>query len=270
MEKITFTRSELYTLVWKFPMLQIARHYDVSTMGIRNACQKMIIPLPDKRYWTTLPYKRKAVPKLSADYKGLTTITIFRKNYEMQFRKTIKTTPLLDLAESIKKDKNVPLYVHPNFNEPVAIVVNTLQNWKGSKEIYDNNSKQDVLNLDVSDQSLNRALLFMDAFIKVLHHRGHQFEARSYKTGTVILFGNIEITIYLREARRRIITDVREGKSEYIFAGELIFGIKKNEEKKEWRDGNTLLEDNLALIVARLEIMAEEEKKWIEAGLKYD
>jgi hypothetical protein len=30
MDKITFTRSELYGLVWKFPIPQIAKHYNLA------------------------------------------------------------------------------------------------------------------------------------------------------------------------------------------------------------------------------------------------
>lgn len=46
MDKVIFTRLELYNLVWKFPIVQIAKHYDVSRMSIKNACDKMQIPLP--------------------------------------------------------------------------------------------------------------------------------------------------------------------------------------------------------------------------------
>ena len=45
---------------------------------------------------------------------------------------------------------------------------------------------------------------------------------------------------------------------------ETIFQVGKYSDQKEWRDSTTPLKGILARIVAKLEIMAEKEKKWKE------
>lgn len=82
-------------MIWKLPLNKIARKYDISRLGIKNACKKMEISLPGSKYWTKYDYVRKATPKLSEYQDGKTSIEIFKKQYEMQSRNAHKTTPLV-------------------------------------------------------------------------------------------------------------------------------------------------------------------------------
>jgi len=265
MDKVIFTRAELYALVWKFPIIQIAKHYEISSAGIKNACSKMKIPLPGSKHWTTLEYKRKTTPRLSMDYTGSTAIGILKKTYEIQLRNTPKSTPLLDLVKSIKSDSDAPLTVPSKLTNPVNIVAKTFEYWKNKAKT--NFQDNDILYLNVCEKNMNRALLFMDTFIKLLEHRGHKFEHKEDQTGVVYLFDRIEIDVYLREALKRIPPTPSQDTSTYVYTGDLIFRIIKESNKKEWRDGPILLEENLALIVAKLELMAEEERKWKEDSI---
>lgn len=260
MDKITFTRSELYTLVWKFPLIQIAKHYEISSMGIKNACDKMQIPLPKNKHWTGPDYKRKNIPELSLNYFGINEIGILKKTYEMQLRKTTKKTPLLDLIQSIKNEINAPLIVPEKLENPIQIV-------KATKDYYESktldsdiqNNKIQILAIKVSSKNINRALLFMDTFIKLIEYRGYQFGKDLNGFDTVFFKNGIEIKIDLREALKRVTRNGLRETSEYVFTDDFIFRISKGSEKKEWRDGRILLEKNLALIVAKLELMAAED-----------
>ena len=51
MEKIVFTREELYELVWSEPLTRLAKKYNISDNGIRKKCKKMNIPLPKVGHW---------------------------------------------------------------------------------------------------------------------------------------------------------------------------------------------------------------------------
>ncbi|MCR4029797.1 MULTISPECIES: hypothetical protein [Flavobacterium] len=260
MDKITFTRSELYTLVWKFPLVQIAKHYEISTMGIKNACSKLEIPLPKNKHWTGPEYKRINIPKLAFNYKGNNEISIFKKRYEMHFRIASKPTPLQELAVKIKNDENAPLQVPKKLKNPFPIVTATEKLWI-SKVLNDGiyEAKSNVLDLNVSIDSINRALLFMNAFIKLIEYRGHKFGKSEHGLDTVFFSNGIEIKVDLREALKRITANGLRETTEYVFTGDFIFRIAKESDKKEWRDGRIMLEDNLALIVAKLELMALEE-----------
>jgi len=53
--------------------------------------------------------------------------------------------------------------------------------------------------------------------------------------------------------------------SNYIQTGVFILQIRKDSYKKEWRDGKISLENNRARIIAILELIAVDEKRWKEA-----
>ena len=260
MDKITFTRSELYSLVWKFPIPQIAKHYEVSSMGIKNACEKMNIPLPKSRHWIGPAYKRKNVPQLSLDFKGNNEIAILKKTYEMQLRVPSKSTPLLDLAQSIKNDVDAPLTISDKLENPFEIIMATKQYWKDKTLNQDiRPDKLEILDLNVSKEKLSRALLLMNALIKLIQYRGHEFRKGLDGLDTIVFKNENEIKIDLREAQKRITKIGLRETSGYIFTGDFIFRISRGSNKKEWRDGKITLENNLALIMAKIELMGAED-----------
>ncbi|KAF2080666.1 hypothetical protein [Flavobacterium sharifuzzamanii] len=260
MDKITFTRSELYDLVWKFPIPQIAKHYEISSMGIKNACEKMEIPLPKSRFWVGPEYKRKNIPELSLNFNGNNEITILKKTYEMQLRVPLKSTPLLDLTQSIKNDVRAPLSVSDTLEKPVEIIASTKQYWES--KIVDQDillDKLEILDLYVSKENLDRALRFMNAFIRLIQYRGHEFRKGLDGLDTVVFKNGIEIKVDLREAQKRLTKNSMRETWGYVFTGDFIFRISRRANKKEWRDGKIKLENNLALIMAKLELMAAED-----------
>ncbi|RKR08928.1 hypothetical protein C8C83_0524 [Flavobacterium sp. 90] len=261
MEKVFFTRLELYNLVWKFSIAQIKKDYGISSMGIKNACHKLKIPLPNSNYWLKPNYKRSNVPELSEYNSENDPIGILKKTYEIQLRSTSKTTPLLDLIKSIESDPNAPLAVPNKLTKPCKLILNTKTYWS-NKQNPSNPSKNfsKVLDINVTPQNIPRALLFMDAFIKLLQYRGHKFEKSSNKTGTIFMKNGIAIDIYLREALKRITPEVFQDSAQYVHTNEFILQITRHSYKKEWRDGKISLENSLARIVAKLEMIAGEEK----------
>lgn len=58
MEKVKFTRKELYDLVWKSTFEKITTKYGISDSGIRQACQQMQIPIPNNSHWVCIRYDR--------------------------------------------------------------------------------------------------------------------------------------------------------------------------------------------------------------------
>lgn len=54
MEKSTFTRQELYDLVWSESMLQLFKKLNISEGGLRRICIWMNIPTPMVGYWAKM------------------------------------------------------------------------------------------------------------------------------------------------------------------------------------------------------------------------
>jgi len=46
-----FTRQELYDLVWSEPMVQLAKKFGLSDVGLSKACRRIAVPVPERGYW---------------------------------------------------------------------------------------------------------------------------------------------------------------------------------------------------------------------------
>jgi len=61
------SRQQLYDLVWSDSLLAISKKYDISDVGLRKACIRMNIPLPDAGHWNKvkagLKVKIKPLPQ---------------------------------------------------------------------------------------------------------------------------------------------------------------------------------------------------------------
>jgi len=47
----SFTRKELYDLVWSEPMRDLAKRFEISDVGLAKACRNTEIPVPPRGYW---------------------------------------------------------------------------------------------------------------------------------------------------------------------------------------------------------------------------
>jgi hypothetical protein len=62
----TIKRSELYRLVWQEPMIQLAKSFAISDVGLAKICRKHDIPRPPRGYWAKCQWRVKWEP-LSRD-----------------------------------------------------------------------------------------------------------------------------------------------------------------------------------------------------------
>lgn len=71
MARHTFTRQELYDLVWAEPMSKLAQQYGISDRGLAKACAKANIPVPERGYWAKAQAGQKLKrPKLPPSADG--------------------------------------------------------------------------------------------------------------------------------------------------------------------------------------------------------
>tara|TARA_R110002012_G_scaffold272711_1_gene458357 strand:+ start:16547 stop:16801 length:255 start_codon:yes stop_codon:yes gene_type:complete len=59
MKEITFTREELYSLVWKQSLNDLSEQLEVTQQRLKDVCQEYNIPLPDRGYWTKVRFNKK-------------------------------------------------------------------------------------------------------------------------------------------------------------------------------------------------------------------
>ncbi|WP_143019774.1 hypothetical protein [Niabella drilacis] len=76
METTTFSRQQLYDLVWSESLLALSKKYDISDIGLLKVCKHRNIPLPGMEHWNKVqtPVKyalflRIAVPPAPACWR---------------------------------------------------------------------------------------------------------------------------------------------------------------------------------------------------------
>lgn len=61
MDHDSFSREELYKLVWSTPLLTLSKKYDLSITGIKNLCYRMNVPLPKMGHWVKLQWGKEVI-----------------------------------------------------------------------------------------------------------------------------------------------------------------------------------------------------------------
>ncbi len=61
---VTFTREQLYELVWQKPAVRIAEEFGISDVGLAKICSRHGIPKPQRGYWARSEDTRPPRPAL--------------------------------------------------------------------------------------------------------------------------------------------------------------------------------------------------------------
>ena len=128
MKTISFTRAELYDLVWKKNLGQISHLYGLSSYGIRQACAALKVPLPHASYWIQLKHGYSWVAKLSEPYEGPESIEILKKKYETNVPPPV-ASPIVLRTREIEDDPKVPLTVGEKLTKPHRLIQITKDSW---------------------------------------------------------------------------------------------------------------------------------------------
>jgi hypothetical protein len=88
-QTIQLNREELYEQVWSIPMIQLAKQYQISDVGLAKICKKLKIPVPGRGYRATKG-KKKRPPLLST--KGIP---------EFEVHKIMHDNPNLSLSSRL-------------------------------------------------------------------------------------------------------------------------------------------------------------------------
>jgi hypothetical protein len=268
MEEFTFTRHQLYDLVWSKPISTLAKQYQVSGTELRKACKKMDIPLPNMGYWQKIQYNKPVLKiELPTNYYGIEEVTIktiVEKNDEEIKESTIKTK----LIDEIESNKKLPLKVPSKLKNPDPLIIKAEIELNGINHDYWSRNgliqaRSGFIDIKVAPKNFSRALRFLDALIKLLHTRGHEFIVKSDCTCAVV-FGE-EIKIRFQEKLRFEEKDNNYGwkSREYFPTGILTFRIWIHFifHQKIWSDGKERIENQLSKILATMEFMALKEKE---------
>ncbi|SCB87243.1 hypothetical protein GA0116948_101603 [Chitinophaga costaii] len=271
MEAITFSRQQLYDLVWSDSLLSLSKKYNISDNGLRKACKRMGIPLPDMGYWNKIKAGKKvAVKPLSKEHKG-----------DQQIRLSLRISgenitegglsPQLSLQKEIESDSGLNLEVGSVLINPDPLIIRAekalLQRSKQSKTNDLLYAGSENLDIRVSQNFINRALCIMDTFIKVMRHRGHDFVIE--RGDSYLLIAEEKMKMTLRETQTKVVVKDRWERTEYHPNGILSFRFDRYINSASCTDGKVLIEHQLSKLIAKLELLGErfkieraEQKRW--------
>jgi hypothetical protein len=261
MENLKFTIKELYDLVWSSPIRTICNKYAITEHEIKVACKKYNIPTPLAGHWSKLEFGKQVTVIPLAVSVDINQEIIFKAKVDNKGLIIKEESNLKTLQLEIEKQLNSILVVPDRLTNPDKLIVIAKETLT-EKDRYVNNGlvscRRGELDIKVSKTNISRVLRFMDTFIKGLYVRGHSIKVTD--ESTYLEMKNLKIKISIREKIKRV---QREQKNsswiiyDYIPTGKLVFKVDETFIDREWTEGTVPFENQLSVILAKLEILAD-------------
>lgn len=299
-ESITLTREELYERVWTEPMAVLAPKLGLSDVGLKKTCARLKIPSPPRGYWARLAagqkIRRTPLPKLPE--KGATGIrdaTFYPRDKESAAPAPL-TGPVADQARFEALPVNA-LAVPEVIEAPSPLVARTVVAMRKAKPDETGRLRaraQQILDVDVTLGTADRAMRILDTLIKGLAARGYPVslitpkpEPQRYgatpEAGpprTTVRIGEDDIAIRLSEviARTQRPPARSDGgwepkRYDYEATGRLVFEILEIGvgTRCKWADGarqrmESMLNDIVVGLVETAEALRRRREAWAEAA----
>jgi hypothetical protein len=274
MGTIQLTRKELYDQVWSEPVSRLAQRYGFSDVWLARICRKNNIPRPPRGYWAIVQSGGKArkTPLPKGDNSKVIEIETYDHNTKREVALSKERIPTKRLSKKIviPADQTDP---HPLVRS-ASITLASAQEDENGLIPY----QKDCLSIQVSRDSLHRALSILDNLIKVLANIGFEILITDESTQVNIDGISLGITIYEELNKRRRIRAVDHDLEGYYRFGYCLYEYKTFPSKrlcfsvfdlgagstkgKSWRDSDSRkLEDCLKEFVLSMIRMAARKKK---------
>ncbi|MFX1705652.1 hypothetical protein PV783_16920 [Chitinophaga sp. CC14] len=257
METQIFTRQQLYDKVWSEPLTTISKHFDVSDAALRKICKDLHVPLPPNGHWQKIRFGKPIIQTpLPLDYQGSGEVTLTAKDQNTPKLSGRKAAAAALIQSGIRLPEKL---TNP---DPLVIAARKKladQRADSFQYIGTKSCNWDYLDIRVAEESINRTLLLIDTFIKVLRARGNDLQVRNRSTYAVIDSQDFEI--HFRERMKRaVVNDKSWTRNAYLPTGLLYIRIDGYYEK-EWTDGKHKLEEQFGSIISYLKEKAKEKNE---------
>lgn len=176
MSKKSFTRSELYDLVWSKPMRTLGQELGISDVGLKKVCRRHGIPTPPQGYWNKkaaghkvrqllLPPSTEPRPD-RIHIEGATSRLPAKAREIIAASKIQKQQQLLVVPEIVTgKDQRV-------LHRAVLATARTLRKSKADSSGAIRAQGEGECGVTVATGSAERVIGFLDALFKLLDQEG--------------------------------------------------------------------------------------------------
>lgn len=190
-KQVSFTREELYQMVWARPVLLIAKDIGISDVALAKACRRSGIPLPQRGHWAVVKSGRKiktqALPARKATQPEVVQFSVLENPPPRPPKSPQPVVPPIEVPVVLTKP-------HPLVAELKAAAGRAEED-KGVLVL----NYQKVLRVRVSSQRLPRALILLDTLIKQLELRGYRIEIGGAHKETELLLNEGQFSFRLDE-----------------------------------------------------------------------
>jgi hypothetical protein len=197
-------REMLYKEIWSNPVTVVARQYGLSDVGLAKICRNLAIPLPSRGYWAKVKagktMKRAPLPPLEKDANpgvALTKIDESKQKAHQAAKQQSKETRAAVQSISVGMDLTSP---HPLITA-AAKRLKRNDGWSNEKGLR--SAPAEVLNLEATRSSLDRALLLLDALVKELTNRSVTIHIDAKAKQTIFMVNEIAVSLTVTEHVKR-------------------------------------------------------------------
>jgi hypothetical protein len=275
----TFTRKELYELVWSEPMIKLGARYNTSGNGLAKACRRADIPVPPRGYWARKAVGQKVAqtPLPPAKVDTLRSVTIEPPGKQPD----PPPPPPQSVQKKIEaaKQSGKPVTVPKTLSNPHRIVQSWLDEDRRERQASRHDPYWNRRHTPVDRTDLDkRRLGILSALFKALEDRGYKLitDSNRYVRQIQIEHDREKFVVSLEERIkqvRRQLTDEDRKKRSFLFrnqkwtqekipTGELILKITEPDRygiSREWRDEpDAPMESKLDDILAQIAGIYEE------------
>lgn len=193
------SRETLYDEVWADPVTEVAKRYGLSDVGLAKLCRTMGIPLPARGYWAKLRVgakpERTSLPT-HGRYRQTVSLTRFGPD---AIRESEETKRRVREIRQVTEAPIGPIDRHPL----VAAAGKRLAQSDVKSEKGLVSASAEVLHVEVTRGSLERALDLFNALILEFAKRGSAVEVDPEKKRTVLTIEGTRVELSLTERVRR-------------------------------------------------------------------
>lgn len=285
---VRIERQTLYEEVWAEPMLQLAKRYNISDVGLKKVCVKLCIPVPPRGYWAKVEAGkpvRKATLPMPSQGKDHAWIGKKRDPFAGEYRQVDAKQLAVDRSKA-----GVRVVVSERLLRPHCLVLATIKREKSlrSRTPPPWRDLPAGLAIRVSRGQFDRAMRIADALVKTLEVEGHRVDVTPKGETQVTIFGE-QIGIRLEEKTCSTPHDLTQAeitrkkkepwysppKWDSTYSGDLVIRLEGYAEnlRKSWGDGKTqrvedLLDEVVVGIVAVADALRARTLYWAESARK--
>ena len=205
-EDIIITREELYKEVWSTPVMQLAKKYNISDVGLAKICKKMEIPRPGRGFWAKAESgaRMQMQPLKPLSSKGRAYVIL---NRSMQLQAEMDRNPQIIKTVEFEKQPENRIEITEKLQKPHPLVLES-KRLLSDAEIKNGRLAlaPSCLDVRIGKRALPRTMLVMDAIVKAAEQRGYTVavDIRNGKNATFAASGKDRVFFYIEEAMQSV------------------------------------------------------------------